>query len=110
MAADETTSTHTVGFIPAYPGIPAYADREVFLGNPVIDNLMKIVIELGAETWMNRRRLRIVEGLLDAGGVVTREAVETHVLSADEQAEMNKERDAFVRRIYGVLARDAAGA
>jgi hypothetical protein len=106
MAGETETPSHTVDFIPAYPGIPSYQDREVFLGNPMIDNLVKIVIELGAETWTTRRRLRIVEQLLDKGGVVTRESIETHVVPADEQALLEQERAAFVRRIYGVLARD----
>ncbi len=106
MAADEETPTHTVEFIPARPGNPSYTDREVFLGHPMIDNLLKIVMELGAETWANRRRLRIIENLLDAEGVLTREAIEKHIVPASEQADMQKERDAFVRRVYGVLARD----
>jgi hypothetical protein len=106
MAADKDTATHTVAFIPARPGDMAYTDREVFLGHPMIDNLVKIVLELGAETWANRRRLRIVEQLLESGGAVTREAIETHIMPKDEQAELQRERDAFVRRVYGVLARD----
>ena len=46
-------------------------DSAVFLGNPHIDNLMTIVIAMGAEIWSDRQRMRIVEHLLSTKGKVT---------------------------------------
>ena len=85
-------------------------DQAVFLGNPHIDNLMTVVIALGAEIWSDRQRLRIVEKLMAAKGKVTPEMVEQYVPSEEEKASWQNEREAMVKRVYAVLSRDTSGA
>jgi hypothetical protein len=81
-------------------------DRAVFLGNPVIDNLMTAVIALGAEVWSNRRRQAVLEALLEEKGV-TEEMIEAYMPSEDRAKKWGEERDAFVKRTFSVLAREA---
>lgn len=106
MAQDSSTQRPTY----TAPAIRSDTDSAVFLGNPHIDNLMTVVIAIGAEIWADRQRLRIVERLLETTGKVTREAVEQYVPSAEERRLWDAERDAMVRRVYAVLSRDTSAA
>jgi hypothetical protein len=101
MAQTKDPQTHVADFI------KADTDRVVFTGNPHTDNLMTVVIALGAEVWADRKRLRVLERLLETKGKVTREMVEQYVPSSEEQAAWDLERDRMVRRVYDVLQRDA---
>jgi hypothetical protein len=82
------------------------ADKAVMTGNPHIDNLMTTVVALGAELWASRRREAILEKMLEEKGVINRAKMEAYVPSkADAEAE-DKERDAFIKRIYKDFARN----
>ncbi|MBL8643928.1 MAG: hypothetical protein JNK21_08335 [Rhodospirillaceae bacterium] len=83
-------------------------DAAVFLGNPHIDNLMSIVIAIGAEIWADRQRSRIIEHLLDTKGKVTTKMIEQFVPSEEQKAAWAAERDTMTKRVYGVLARDTS--
>ena len=63
----------------AAPFIPADTDAAIFLGNPHIDNLMSVVIALGAEIWADRQRMKVVERLLETQGKATTEMIEAYV-------------------------------
>ena len=69
------------------------------------DNVVTALIQLGAEVWGYRRRMMIMEQLLEEKGKVTKELIEQYVPSTALMVEWEGERDAFVRRIYDVLAR-----
>lgn len=84
--------------------IPSDTDRAVFLGNPLFDNMMTALISLGSEVWTTRRRVKVLESLLEDKGV-TREMVEAYMPTEAENAEWQKERDAFIERTFGPLAR-----
>lgn len=98
------------GARPTYTVEPIRSDTHsaVFLGNPHLDNLMTVVIALGAEIWSDRQRLRIVERLMEQHGRVTSDMVEQYVPSPDERKRWESERDAMVRRVYDVLSRDTS--
>ena len=85
-------------------------DSAVILGNPHIDNLMTIVIAMGAEIWADRQRMRIVEHLLSTKGKVTTEMIEQYVPTNEQKAAWAAERDAMAKRVYSVMARDTSGA
>ena len=83
--------------------IPSDVERAVFLGNPILDNMMTSLIALGAEVWSNRRRMKVVEALLAEKGV-TAEMIETYMPTAEQDAEWQKDRDRFIDLTYGPLA------
>ena len=94
----------------AAPFIPADTDSAVFLGNPHIDNLMSVVIALGAEIWADRQRMKVVERLLETEGKATTEMIEAYVPTAAEKEAWETERMAMVERVYNVLSRDTSSA
>ena len=83
----------------------ADTDRSVLLKDLTTDNVVTALIQLGAEVWGYRRRMMIMEQLLEEKGKVTKELIEQYVPSTALMVEWEGERDAFVRRIYDVLAR-----
>jgi hypothetical protein len=85
-------------------------DSAVFLGNPHVDNLVSIVIAMGAEIWADRQRSRIIEHLLSTKGKVTTEMIEQYVPTDEQKTAWAAERDAMARRVYGVMARDTSKA
>jgi hypothetical protein len=80
-----------------------------FLEDPVVDALVQVVMELGSETWINRRRLFMLESLLAQQGVITATGLETHAPSAEEAALWRTERDRLLRTVYAALARPPGG-
>ncbi len=92
------------------PPIKGDTDAAVFLGNPHIDNLMTVVIAMGAEIWSDRQRMRVIERLLETHGKVTREMIEQYVPAAEERKAWDAERDAMVKRVYDVMSRDTSAA
>ena len=91
------------------PG-PVPAPEPAFFDNPAIDNLIAVVLELGAELWVLRERQRITEQLLTTHGKVTTEMIEQHMPSPEEQARSKAERDEFVNRVYAAFARETVKA
>jgi len=89
---------------------PVPAPQPAFFDNPAIDNLMAVTMELGAELWVQKERMRVIERLLAERGVVTAEAIEQYSMSAEEAARVQTERDAFVRRLYAAFTRDTVPA
>ena len=88
------------------PSIPAKSPEPAFFDNPVLDNLITVTLELGAELWVQKERMRIIETLLAQRGVVTTELIEQYAPSVDEAARVREARDAFVQRLFGAFARD----
>lgn len=95
---------------PVNPAAPAPAPEPAFFDNPAIDNLIAVTLELGAELWVVRDRLRVMEKLLAERGVLTAAMVEQYQPGDDEIAEGRRQRDAFVNRVYGAFARQTVRA
>ena len=89
----------------AHPAPPVPAPEPAFFDNPAINNLIAVTLELGAELWVQRERMRVVEALLAEKGMVTPELIEKYQPSEAEAARWRAEREAFVSRVYGAFAR-----
>ena len=94
----------------AAPFIPADTGSAIFLDNPHLDNLMTVVIALGAEIWADRQRMKVVERLLETEGKVTTKMIEAYVPTDAEKKAWEAERMAMVERVYSVLSRDTSNA
>ena len=88
--------------------IKAETDSAVFLCNAHVDNLITIVIALGAEIWESRQRMLIMERLLEQHGRVTEEMIEQYVASDEEVELWEAKKAAMTERVYSVLARDTS--
>ncbi len=81
----------------AVRGNPNYFDNEV------IDHLIGIVLELGAQSWVIKDRLAFLEELLAKQGSVSLEDLENGRPSEELQAKLQAERQEMIQRIYGRL-------
>lgn len=83
-------------------------DKSVFLGNAHVDNLMTALLGLGGEYWAMRRRLMVVEKLLETRCGIAAADIEAYAPDAEETAEWNRRRDEFIERVFAVLIRSTA--
>lgn len=83
---------------------PSDVNRAVFLGNPVLDNMMTCLVSLSSEVWATRRRMYVLEAVLEKKGV-TKEMVEAYMPSAEEEDMWKKDRDRFVEMMFSPLLR-----
>jgi hypothetical protein len=65
--------------------------------HPAIDALVKMLLELASGTWMTRARLAALEARVGS--------VEDLVLPPEIEAKLAADRDAFVKKAFGVLGR-----
>ena len=85
--------------------IPSDVEKGVFLGNPVLDNMMASMIALGTEVWSMRRRMKVLEAVLEEKGI-TNEMVEKYVPTAEQEAAWQKDRDRFIDLTYSPMLRE----
>jgi hypothetical protein len=85
--------------------LEASGRRPAFFEQPGIDQLLSMVLELAAETWVVRERVFILEALLKQQGLAA-DAVETYVPSEDEKAVLAKMRGEATANIFRTLARE----
>jgi hypothetical protein len=81
----------------AVRGNPNYFDNEV------IDHLIGIVLELGAQSWVIKDRLAFLEELLAKQGSLSIDDLEQGRPSEELQAKLQEERLAMIQKIYGRL-------
>jgi hypothetical protein len=83
--------------------IPSDIKDAVFLGNPILDSLVSSIIAMGTEMWATKRRLKVIEALMEEKGV-TNEMIEQFVPSDAQTATWETDRDRFIDLTYGPLA------
>ena len=86
------------------------SDNMVLLGHPHIDNLVHMVLALGAEMWTGQQRVKIMETLLSRHGTVTTEMIEQYEPTEEELEAWAAERKAMIDRVYSVMARNTNSA
>ncbi|MBL8642911.1 MAG: hypothetical protein JNK21_03175 [Rhodospirillaceae bacterium] len=74
-----------------------------YFKDPIIDHLLEIVLQLGAEIWITRDRQMVTEYLLATEGKVTPEMIESFKPPAEWREKMREERRNFTRRLYQCL-------
>jgi hypothetical protein len=71
--------------------------------DPAMDILLGIVVSMGNEVYVLRDRLRIIEKMLEAKGTISSADVEAYKPTPEEEAEIRKENDAFIARLFRVF-------
>ncbi len=66
-----------------------------------LDDLMRVNAELLGELWVLRDRVTVLEHLLAEKGVVNRKAIDDYQPTGALADELQRERDALVRRVMG---------
>jgi len=100
-----TQATLDTPLSPASDGFIAAGSDDISLfPEQVVDNIMHVLIDLGAEMWTLRRRMLVLERVLEKASVSS-EDVERYVPTPEEKAAWAKERDVFIARAFGALTR-----
>jgi len=80
-------------------------DKAQYLSDPQLDNVQAALLGLGTEFWALRRRMMVIESLLEQNKVVTKAAVESYRPTEAEMTAWNAERDDLIDRVFAVLHR-----
>lgn len=75
-----------------------------YFKDPMIDHLIEIVLQLGAELWVVKDRQMVIEHLLATEGKVTPEMIERFRPPAELAEKLREERRALSRRLYKALS------
>lgn len=84
--------------------IKSDTDQATFMADPALDHLMTALVSISTELWVQARRMKIMERLLEDHGKVTRELIESYKPSAEEEKSWQQERDRFIDRTFGSIA------
>lgn len=74
-----------------------------------IDELMSMVLELTAETWIIKKRLYLLERVAGQAGVPLTPQIENYKLSEDEVNELDALRGQLITTVLRTLEADFAG-
>lgn len=83
----------------ARSGARAKGRRPDYFDNAAIDRLYSLTLAMAAELSATRERLDTIERLLEAGGTVSREAIENYTPDAAAGRERGEATRAYVARI-----------
>ena len=101
MTDQSKNSAESLDYVRSLPGFQP--NNPVYFDNEVVDHLIGIVLELGAEIWVLRDRQVHLEELLAEKGIDLRAQLETGRPAAATEALLKTEREAMIKRIYGRL-------
>lgn len=80
-----------------------------WLGDPMLDTVMQVVVEMAKELYVTRDRLQVIERLLDERGAISRADIESWDAGADDDEEVRRARDDFIAKILAPVVSDQAG-
>ena len=73
--------------------------EQTFFTDPAVDRVLGVAMTLAAEVWVLRDRLRAMEALLTAGGVIRPGALDAYVPDSAEAEAVAKDRESFVAQL-----------
>ena len=100
---DEEKLAYTNDLPGASPNNPVYFENEV------IDHLLGIVLELGAQHWVLRERRAFLEEQLAANGSLSIEELDQGRPSEALQKRLDEERQDMIYKVYGRLYKSIGG-
>jgi hypothetical protein len=78
-----------------------------FFPDPNVDRVLGVVLELAAEVYVLRDRLRTVELALERRGALNRDELERYEPTEAERTQRLAERDALIARILAPMTAQA---
>ncbi len=75
------------------------AKRNDWLGDPMLDRMMNVIMGLAEELYVTRDRLRVMEQVLEGRGALNREELDQWQPDNRQQDETLRDRDAFIQAI-----------
>lgn len=77
------------------------APKQPYMGDAVIDTIIRMNTELMSELWILRDRVTILEHMLEKQGAISRKELDDFVPTGDLAKELVRERDALVEKVVG---------
>lgn len=87
------------------PPRDAAAPRQRFFESDALDRLISMVLELSTELWTTRERLYVLEREAERLGMPLRTAIEAHLITPAEQAELAAMRRHMLDNIMRTVGR-----
>jgi len=78
-----------------------------YLAQQELEDLARMNTELMAELWILRDRVTVLEHMLEEAAVISRAKLHEFVPTGELAAELERERDALVRRVAGAPHEDS---
>ena len=75
------------------------AKRNDWLGDPMLDRMMNVIMGLAEELYVTRDRLRVMEQVLEGRGALNRGELDQWQPDNRQQDEILRDRDAFIQAI-----------
>lgn len=75
------------------------AKRNDWLGDEMLDRMMNVIMGLAEELYVTRDRLQVMERVLEGRSVLDRQELDRWEPGEDQQAEILRDRDAFIQAI-----------
>ena len=72
-----------------------------YLGNRELDDAMLVISQLLTELWIVKDRVAVLEQILEEQNILSADKVANYIPDAPLAERLDRERDAFVRRIMG---------
>lgn len=91
-------------------GEPLAGDDPILLKDPLVDAMLRMLLEITAELWVERERRIALEDVLDSAGLVARQSIESYEPDAARAVEITRARDQLINGVFKELRRLAQSA
>ena len=80
--------------------------KDFFLGDPMLDRVMQVLITVARESYVTQDRLAIIEKKLESKGVLSSEEIDNYKPGTLEIEEIKKRRDEYISSILRPLVKE----
>ena len=77
--------------------------KDYFLDDPNLDKVLKVVMALAREAYVTRDRMALIERKLNEQGILSTEQLDAFQPTAEEQQQIEKDRDEFIAALLGPI-------
>ena len=77
--------------------------RKSLLGDPMLDKIFKVLIQVAGELYVTKTRLKMIEMSMNKNGQIIRDDLDNQELSSNELEAIEKERDRFIETILSPI-------
>ena len=77
-----------------------------WLGDPILDKIFKVVIQVAGELYVTKNRIRALEAYVKEKESITQEELEKMLAENGSRKDIERERDNFIESILSPIAED----
>ena len=77
-----------------------------WLGDPMLDKIFKVVIQVAGELYVTKNRMRALEAYVLEKESITQKELETMLAENGSRRDIERERDNFIESILSPIAED----